>query len=191
MTTGLRPAAFLDRDGVVNVERDYVYRIEDFELLPGVIDALVTLQRAGYALVVVTNQGGIGLGKYQESDLQRLHHHLRAELAGAGVRLDGIYHCPHHPRSERPEMRGPCDCRKPAPGMILQAARDLALDLPNSFLAGDKVGDVAAGRAAGVGQNYLVRSGHRLSVQDMALADGVFHDLADLVHHHIVPRAPA
>jgi len=183
----LRPAAFLDRDGVINVERDYVYRIEDFELLPGVVEALQLLQRAGYALVVVTNQGGIGLGKYTEADMQKLHAHLRAALGQAGVRLDGIYHCPHHPRSPRPEMRGPCDCRKPAPGMLLQATRELQLDLSRSFLAGDKGGDVVAGRAAGVAQNYVVRSGHALTDSDIAQADAVYDDLLALVRQHIVP----
>jgi D-glycero-D-manno-heptose 1,7-bisphosphate phosphatase len=187
VTQALRPAAFLDRDGVINVERDYVYRIEDFELLPGVVEALQLLQHAGYALVVVTNQGGIGLGKYTEADMHMLHAHLRAVLARAGVQLDGIYHCPHHPRSPRPEMRGPCDCRKPAPGMIRQAAHDLRLDLTRSFLAGDKGGDVTAGRAAGVGQNFLMRSGHALTDSDIAQADAVYDDLLALVQQRIVP----
>jgi D-glycero-D-manno-heptose 1,7-bisphosphate phosphatase len=186
--TTLRPAAFLDRDGVINVERDYVYRIEDFELLPGVVEALAGLQRAGYALVVVTNQGGIGLGLYTEADMQRLHTHLRSLLAEAGVQLDGIFHCPHHPRSPDLAMRGPCDCRKPAPGMLLQAARELQLDLPRSFLIGDKADDVAAGRAAGVGQNFLARSGHALTVADIAQADAVYDDLLALVRQRIVPE---
>lgn len=191
MTSARRPAAFLDRDGVINVERDYVYRIEDFALLPGVVEALQLLQRAGYALVVVTNQGGIGLGKYTEADMHKLHAHLRAMLTEAGVRLDGIYHCPHHPRSPRPEMRGPCDCRKPAPGMLLQAARELRLDLSRSFLAGDKGGDVAAGRAAGVAQNYVVRSGHALTDNDIAQADAVYDDLLALVRQRIMPGPQA
>ena len=187
MTQALRPAAFLDRDGVINVERDYVHRIEDFDLLPGVPTALAALQQAGYALVVVTNQGGIGLGMYTEADMNKLHAHLRGALAEAGVQLDGIYHCPHHPRSPRPEMRGPCECRKPAPGMLLQAARELRLDLPRSFLVGDKGGDVAAGRAAGVGQNFLVRSGHALTDGDTAQADAVYDDLLALVQQRIAP----
>lgn len=189
--TALRPAAFLDRDGVINVEREYVYRVEDFELQPGVVEALATLQRAGYALVVVTNQGGIALGLYGEADMQHLHTHLRGLLAEAGVQLDGIYHCPHHPRSPNPAMRGPCDCRKPAPGMLLQAARELQLDLPRSLLVGDKAGDVAAGRAAGVGQNFLVRSGHVLSDADMALADAVYEDLLELVQRRLGPAPQA
>lgn len=185
--SALRRAAFLDRDGVINVERDYVYRIEDFELLPGVVDVLALLQRTGHALVVITNQGGIGLGLYTEADMQRLHTHLRGLLAEAGVQLDGIYHCPHHPRSPDPAMRGPCECRKPAPGMLLQAAHDLQLDLPRSFLVGDKADDVAAGRAAGVGQNFLVRSGHALSDADIAQADAVHDDLLELVQHRLAP----
>lgn len=179
--TARRPAAFLDRDGVINEEREYVHRVEDFHLLPGVVDALAALQRGGYALVVVTNQGGIGLGLYGEADVERLHAHLRAELAAAGVTLDAVYHCPHHPRSADPLLRAPCRCRKPQPGMIEQAAAALHLDLPRSLLVGDKASDVAAGRAAGVGRNVLVRSGHALSAADEALADAVHDDLAAVV----------
>ena len=177
----LRPAAFLDRDGVINVERDYVYRIEEFELLPGVIDALQRLQQLGHALVVVTNQGGIGLGLYDEDDLQRLHAHLGALLSPHGVRLAGIYHCPHHPRSPHAALRGPCDCRKPAPGMLLRAAAELGLDLHASLLVGDKASDLDAARAAGVPRRYLVRSGHAISAADAQQASAVFDDLRQCV----------
>jgi D-glycero-D-manno-heptose 1,7-bisphosphate phosphatase len=176
-----RPAVLLDRDGVLNEEREYVWRIEDFHLLPGVVGALQALQRSGHALVVVTNQGGIALGRYGEAELVALHAHLRARLAAEGVTLDAIYHCPHHPRSPDAAMRGPCDCRKPAPGMLLRAARELDLDLARSLMVGDKAADVAAGRAAGVGRNVLVRSGHALSAADEAAADAVHADLAECV----------
>jgi D-glycero-D-manno-heptose 1,7-bisphosphate phosphatase len=172
-----RPAAFLDRDGVINEEREYVHRIEDFQLLPGVIEALQALARSGYALVVATNQGGIGLGLYGPQDVERLHVHLRSLLAAHGVTLDAIHHCPHHPRSPEPALRGPCECRKPAPGMLLRAARELELDLGRSLMVGDKPADIAAGRAAGVGHNFLVRSGHALSAEDERAADAVFDDL--------------
>lgn len=177
----LRPAAFLDRDGVINIERAYVHRIEDFELLPGVIPALQQLQRIGYALVIVTNQGGIGLGLYGEAELQRLHAHLRSLLATHGVQLAGIYHCPHHPRSLDAALRGPCDCRKPAPGMLLRAAAELGVDLHASLLVGDKASDLEAARAAGVPQRYLVRSGHAISDADAQQASAVFDDLRQCV----------
>lgn len=188
----MRPAAFLDRDGVINEERAYVHRIEDFVLLPGVVEALQALQASGHALVVVTNQGGIGLGLYGQAQLERLHAHLREHLAGHGVRLDAIHHCPHHPNSPDPALRGPCDCRKPAPGMLLRATQALGLDLGRSLLVGDKRADIEAGRAAGVAHNFLVRSGHALSAADERSADAVFDDLRACVEAWLSrPRAAA
>jgi D-glycero-D-manno-heptose 1,7-bisphosphate phosphatase len=177
MAEALRRAAFLDRDGVINEDRHYVHRIEDFHFLPGAVDALRRLQDAGHALVVVTNQGGVGLGLYSEADVARLHAYMRSELAAAGVRLDAVYHCPHHPRSPDPVWRVPCECRKPAPGMLQRAARELGLDLGASLMVGDKASDLEAARAAGVPRRYLVRSGHALSRTEEAAADAVFDDL--------------
>jgi D-glycero-D-manno-heptose 1,7-bisphosphate phosphatase len=185
-----RPAAFLDRDGVLNEERGYVWRIEDFRLLPGVVESLRELQDSGHALVVITNQGGIGLGLYGETDLARLHAHLRDVLAQDHIVLDAIHHCPHHPRSTVPALRGPCPCRKPAPGMLLRAATELHLDLSRSFLVGDKLSDLAAGRSAGVGSNFLVRSGHEIRREDEQAADDVFADLQDCVRAWLSRRSP-
>jgi len=171
MAAERQPAAFIDRDGVVNVERHHVYRIEDFELLPGVIDGLRRLAAHGYALVVVTNQAGIAKGLYGEPDYERLTAHMRGLLAAQGVQLAGVYHCPHHPHGTVPAYTRSCACRKPAPGMLLQAAAELALDLPRSVLVGDKPSDTAAGRAAGVACTVLVESGHALPADAARLAD--------------------
>jgi len=175
----LRKAAFLDRDGVINQDRAYVHRWEDFEFVPGAIEGMRRLQEAGYALVIVTNQSGLARGYYTEAQYQALTAALRAELARQGVKLDGVYHCPHHPKGTVPELSIDCDCRKPAPGMVLQAARELGLSLPDSLLIGDKPGDIEAARAAGVGRAYQVQSDNPESGADHAAADGHYASLLD------------
>lgn len=172
------PAVFLDRDGVINRETGYVHRIEEFELLPGVPAALQRLQQAGYRLVVVTNQAGIGRGLYSAEAYERLTRHMQGLLQAQGVRLDAVYHCPHHPTAGVGAYRVECRCRKPAPGMLLDAARDLQLDLAGSVLVGDKGSDIEAGRRAGTAFNILVSSGHATSAADREAADACVPDLA-------------
>lgn len=172
-----RAAAFLDRDGVINEDLGHVHRIADFHLLPGVIEAMQLFAAADLALVVVTNQAGIAKGLYTESDYESLTNHLRDRLTGAGVVLAGVYHCPHHPQAVVPALRRDCACRKPRPGMLQCAAAELGLDLGCSLMVGDKQSDVLAGRAAGVGSNVLVRSGHALTAADARAADACFDDL--------------
>lgn len=145
-----RPAAFLDRDGVINIDHGYVYRQEDFAFVPGAIEAAAELAGMGYALVVVTNQSGIARGYYTENDFRALTRWMSARFAQAGAPLAGVYHCPHHPEAGDGALRSDCDCRKPAPGMLLAAARDLVLDRSRSVLFGDKCDDLRAARAAGV-----------------------------------------
>jgi D-glycero-D-manno-heptose 1,7-bisphosphate phosphatase len=176
---GLRAAVFIDRDGVINAERDYVHRIEDFEVLPGVFEGLRRLAAQGFALVIVTNQAGIAKGRYDEAAYERLTQHLRALFAAQGIGFDGIYHCPHHPQGTLAAYRRECDCRKPAPGMLRRAAQELGLDLARSAIVGDKPSDTEAGRAAGLRFTVLVASGHRLPHDAAALADQVCADLAD------------
>jgi D-glycero-D-manno-heptose 1,7-bisphosphate phosphatase len=150
MSMGTRAAAFLDRDGVINVDHGYVHRIDHFELLPGVPAALRRLRRAGFLLIVVTNQSGIARGLYTEADYARITQHLRETLAGDGVELDAIYHCPHLPDGTVPAYRRECDCRKPHPGMLLRGIAEFGIDPSASILVGDKPSDIEAGRAAGV-----------------------------------------
>lgn len=173
-----RPAAFIDRDGVINVEHGYVHKIADFEWLPGVFEGLRRLQSAGFVLIVVTNQAGIAKGYYAESDFDRLTAYMLEQLDEEGIKVERVYHCPHHPQAIRADLRQNCTCRKPAPGMLLQAAADLGLDLARSVLVGDKISDIGAGRAAGVSRCVLVRSGHRFNQADQALADACVDDLA-------------
>ncbi len=147
----MRAAAFLDRDGVINVDHGYIHRIDQFEFIDGVREAARELSRMGLAIVVVTNQAGIGRGMYTQADFDRLSEWMRGQFAAAGAPLDGVYHCPHHPSLALGEYRVACNCRKPAPGMLLDAARDLDLDLSRSVIFGDKCDDMRAGNAAGVG----------------------------------------
>ena len=178
VSASLRPAVILDRDGVINRDRGYVHRTEDFELLPAVVPALRQLAAGGYVLAIVTNQSGLARGLYSLADYERLSRHMLTELAREGVAIDGIEYCPHLPDAAVSAFRVDCGCRKPAPGMILALAERLRLDLSRSVLVGDKLTDVLAGRAAAVGRCVLVRSGQRLSAADESAADAVYADLA-------------
>jgi D-glycero-D-manno-heptose 1,7-bisphosphate phosphatase len=155
----MRPAVFLDRDGTLLEEAGYLDRIERLAFFPYTIDAIRLLNRGGFAVVVITNQSGVGRGMYDEEFVGRVHRAVDARVAEGGGRIDGFYYCPHHPTAEIEEYRRDCDCRKPGPGMLRQAARDLDLDLSRSFAVGDKWTDVEAGNAAG-GKGLLVRTGY-------------------------------
>lgn len=161
MTT-LRPAVFLDRDGTLNVDRAYLTRPEELQLLPGVGAALKMVQAAGFACVVVTNQSAVGRGMMTEADLQRVHEELSRQLAEAGVVLDGIYACTAGP-GEHPD-------RKPAPGMLLRAATELRLELARSWMIGDSLRDILAGQSAGCRGCVMVRTGHPIDESQFALA---------------------
>jgi D-glycero-D-manno-heptose 1,7-bisphosphate phosphatase len=173
-----RKAAFIDRDGVINADDAFVHRVEDFIFLPGAIEGLRRLQAAGYLLVVITNQSGIARGLYTEADYLQLTDVMQQQLLAAGVHLSAVEYCPHLPDADIVRYRSDCDCRKPRPGMIQHAAAALNIELASSILVGDRVSDIQAGRSAGVGRCWLVRSGHALSQSDIDLADAVFDDLA-------------
>lgn len=143
------PAVFLDRDGTLVHPRHYPSRPADLCLYDGIGPGLRDLQRAGFQLVVITNQAGVARGYFTEADLERMHEHLARELEQLGVRLDAIYYCPHHPAGAIPELAVHCDCRKPQPGMLLRAATDLDLDLQSSWFVGDILDDIEAGNRAG------------------------------------------
>jgi D-glycero-D-manno-heptose 1,7-bisphosphate phosphatase len=151
---GLRPAVFIDRDGTLITERDYLADPDGVELVPGAAEALSRLRAAGYALVTVTNQSGIARGLYRESDYHAVADRVAKVLDEAGVPPDDVQYCPHHP-----EVTGPCDCRKPATGMYLRSAALLGLDPAASYYVGDKVTDVLPAIALG-GRGILVRTGY-------------------------------
>ncbi|HEV7137345.1 MAG TPA: D-glycero-beta-D-manno-heptose 1,7-bisphosphate 7-phosphatase [Steroidobacteraceae bacterium] len=172
-----RKAAFIDRDGVLNEERAFVHRAEDFVLITGALEALRALQAAGYLLVVVTNQSGIARGLYSEADYLALTEHMRERLEAEGISLDAIEYCPHLPDAPVDRYRADCDCRKPKPGMLKRAIEALDIDPRASFLVGDRLSDLEAGRAAGIGRCWLVRTGYPLSEEAVARADAVYDDL--------------
>jgi D-glycero-D-manno-heptose 1,7-bisphosphate phosphatase len=152
----LRKAAFLDRDGVINKDKGYVHRWKDFEFLDGAIEGMQMLQNSGYELVIVTNQSGLARGYYTTEDYDALSLTLRRYLESKGVKLAGIYHCPHHPNGSVELLSAQCTCRKPKPGLIQKAAYELGLDLRRSLLIGDRETDIQAARAANVNRTYLV-----------------------------------
>jgi D-glycero-D-manno-heptose 1,7-bisphosphate phosphatase len=154
-----RPAVFLDRDGTLSEERGYIDRLELLEIFPWTSDAIRLLNRAGFVVVVITNQSAIGRGIIDLPFLQTVHDAFDRHLARSGARVDRYYFCPHHPDARLPEFRMVCRCRKPEPGMIEQATTELGLDPSRSFMVGDRLIDVACGHAAGV-RSVLVRSGH-------------------------------
>lgn len=166
-----RPAAFLDRDGVLNEDTGYVHRVADFRWMPGAVGALQRLHAAGFALVVVTNQSGVGRGLYTLDDVEAFHAHMRSELAVAGVSIAGFYACPHHPEAMLAEYRQDCVCRKPRPGLLLQAIAEHGLDAARSIVVGDRASDLEAGRAAGVARGFLVGAGQRWPTLADAVAE--------------------
>jgi D-glycero-D-manno-heptose 1,7-bisphosphate phosphatase len=149
MSKPLQPALFLDRDGVVNVDRGYCHRIEEFEWVPGIFDTVRAARELGLAVVVATNQAGIARGLFTERDFARLTKWMLARFAAAKAPLDAVYHCPYHPDGN-PPYNVVSPLRKPAPGMLLLAARELRLDLAASAMVGDQESDIEAGKGAGV-----------------------------------------
>ena len=153
-----RRAVFLDRDGTIIEEAGYPDRLERIVFFPFTVDAVRALNTAGFAVIVVTNQSGIARGLVPEAFVGEAHRHIADRLQAGGARIDGFYYCPHHPEAFDPAQRGPCDCRKPQPGLLRRAATELGLDLSRSFIVGDRWQDLAAGHAAGA-RGVLVRTG--------------------------------
>ena len=152
-----RKAAFLDRDGVINRDFGYVHRVEDLEFLPGAVDAMRRLGDAGYLLVIVTNQSGIARGYYDEAAFVAITRHLIEHLASSGVAIAAVYFCAHLPDAPVDAYRKDCNCRKPRPGMIMRAIRELDVDPTISILVGDNQSDIDAGRAAGIASCFRIQ----------------------------------
>ena len=145
-----RPALFLDRDGVVNIEKNYLHKVEDFEFIDDIFALCKKYQTLGYLIVVVTNQSGIARGYYSEEDFSLLTRWMVDVFDRENIHITDVYHCPHHP-----DISGTCSCRKPEPGMLLAAAEKYNIDLENSLLVGDSERDITAAHRAGLKETYL------------------------------------
>ncbi len=153
-----KPAAFLDRDGILNVDKSYVHKIEDFEWINGAIKAVKLLNEMNYHVLVVTNQSGIARDYYTEDDMHKLHNWIQSELQKHGAHIDAFYYSPYHVDGVIPKFTKESDCRKPQPGMLFKAMKDFDIDTKKSFMIGDKDTDVQAAEAAKI-KGYLFQGG--------------------------------
>lgn len=166
------PAIFLDRDGTLNIDHGYVYEIEKFEFIEGVIEACEKLNKMGYALFIVTNQSGIARGYYTEEQFLSLTEWMDWSLADRNVEISAVYYCPHSPDSD-------CECRKPKPGMLLSAQKEFKIDFARSYMVGDKIEDMLAGKAAGI-KTVLVKTGKPVTEEAKTKANHIIESVANL-----------
>lgn len=151
----MKKALFLDRDGTINVDKGYVYKIEDFILIDGICDMIKRFMQSGYLIIVVTNQSGVGRGYFSEEDVQILHRYADSILALQGVKVDKWYYCPHHPSCGMGAYKLDCNCRKPKTGMIEKAVKEFDIDVSQSLLVGDREEDIMCGERMGMKSIYV------------------------------------
>jgi D-glycero-D-manno-heptose 1,7-bisphosphate phosphatase len=168
-------AVFLDRDGTINVEVGYLSRPEDLLLIEGSAHAIRRLNEAGFLVVVVSNQSGVGRGYFNEEAVASVNEAMVGELARFGARLDAIYYCPHYPEAVVEKYRLECDCRKPGPGMVRRAERELGIDVPDSYVVGDHRGDILLAKNVGA-RSVLVVTGHGADELEKLREEGVDPD---------------
>ncbi len=158
----MKRALFLDRDGVINVDHGYVGTKERFEFVEGVLELILKAQRRGYLPIIVTNQSAIARGYYGSEDFEKLTDWMLGKMQERGIVIDRsqVFHCPHGPDDG-------CKCRKPEPGMILEAAKRFGIDLENSWMIGDKPSDIEAAKRAGVGHTHLCRKNEKIELKDL------------------------
>jgi len=151
-----KKAVFIDRDGVINKEVGYLHKIKDFKFIDGVFDACLHLQNLGYHLIIVTNQSGISRGYYSENDFHVVNNWMLEQFSHQDIKFLDVFFCPHGPEST-------CNCRKPLPGMFIQANDKHDIDMNNSWMVGDKEADIQAANAAGINNTIIVKSGHTIN----------------------------
>lgn len=155
----MNKAVFLDRDGTINKEIEYLHKKEDFVFITGSPEAIKELKEHGYLVGIITNQAGVGRGYYKKEDVEKLHQHINDLLKKSGTKIDFFYCCFHHPQHGKGEYGEECECRKPNPGMLLKAAAEYKIDLKHSWVVGDKLIDIEAGNRAGC-RTVLVKTGY-------------------------------
>jgi len=184
----LNCAVFLDRDGVITEDPPhYAHRLDQLRIIPNSAKAIQLLNAHNFHVIIISNQSGVARGYYQEEDVKIFNDGMEHLLAKEGAHIDAVYYCPHHPDAIIERYKIDCDCRKPKPGMILQAAQKYSLDIQNSFVVGDKWSDVIAGKAAGC-KTVLVLTGHGKGEFDKehGSADYIATDLLDAVDKYIL-----
>lgn len=184
----MRPAVFLDRDGVITEDPPhYAHRIDQLAIIPGSAEAIRLLNNHGYLVIVVTNQSGVGRGMFREEDVHLFHYEMKKRLAEESARIDAIYYCPHHPEAIVPEYRMMCGCRKPGPGMLIAAKEEFGISFENSLLVGDKWTDIEAGNSVGC-KTILVLTGHGKNEYERGRGNvcGIAKDLLTAVKTYII-----
>ena len=154
----MKSALFLDRDGIVNIDKKYIYKKDEFEFMDGIFELCKFFSNKGFLIFIITNQAGIGRGYYSENDFMILTEWMKDKFNQKDIIIDDVYYCPHHLTHGIGKYKIDCECRKPNPGMILNIADRYSIDLNNSILVGDKISDIKAGIAANIKNNFLIRS---------------------------------
>lgn len=175
-----KKTVFLDRDGTINVEKNYLYRLEDFEFIPKAPEAIAMLNKCGYQVIVVSNQAGVARGYYTEDDVKKLHKYINLRLKEYNAHIDAFYYCPHHPEAGIGKYKKNCHCRKPETGLFEMACNDFPIDVENSWMIGDNISDIKAGIRFNL-KTILVRTGYGLNLekQGFAMYQYIADDLYD------------
>jgi D-glycero-D-manno-heptose 1,7-bisphosphate phosphatase len=172
-------AVFLDRDGVINIDHGYVHKVEEFDFMPNIMELCQHLKRLGYKLIVVTNQSGIGRGYYTENDFLKLSEWMKTQFAESKCPIDAVYYSPFHPEKAKPPYLKNSECRKPAPGMLLQAIRDFDLEPNDCVMIGDNETDMQAARGAGIGRSILLDTNSKDTNTANTDADEIWQSLSE------------
>lgn len=182
----MKKAIFLDRDGTINIEKDYLHKIEDFEFEPGSLEAIKIFTDLGYEVIIVTNQSGIARGYYTERDLIKLNDYMIEKINDFGGKILECYFCPHHPEKGIEEYKVDCQCRKPNPGMLEEAIEKYEIDRDKSYMVGDKISDIEAGQRARV-KSVLVKTGYGLKTLEKNNIDApVFKNLFEFAKYLLI-----
>lgn len=171
----MNKAFFLDRDGVINKEKNYLYKIEDFEFIDGVFETCKYFQDKGYLIIIITNQAGIARAKFTEEDFKILTNWMIDKFKEKDIKISKVYYCPHHP-----DFTGICECRKPNPGMLIKAQVDFNIDLNQSVFVGDKNSDIEAALKIGINKTFLITTGHEIIENRFSVK--ILNNLIDLIN---------